>query len=393
MKKILIVGASSLQIPAIIKAKSLGYFVGVVDYNPEAPGIKYADEYFNASTIDIQKVVEIANKFSTDGIMTLATDMPIRSVAAVCAELGLAGISLRTAINATDKGEMMEVFKANSVPHPWFHILSSEDELSLLNNNIIYPCIIKPTDSSGSKGVILVNNEYEMYASYKYSRKHSRNGKVIIQEYLEGNEVSVEVMIDNGKPHVLAVTDKITSGAPHFVETGHSQPSKLNNDNIEKIKKLAIDAIRAIGINIGAAHVEIMFTNKGPMMIELGARMGGDYITTDLVPLSTGIDMVEAVIQQACDESYEMVPEYSKGSIIKYFNTSSGIIKKINGIGEAKRISGVKKIIIMKKIGDIVGDINSSNDRIGLVIAQGDDVYLAEKACDQAIKCIKVITK
>ena len=128
MKKILIIGASILQLPAIKRAKEMGFYVGVIDYNPEAIGIPFADEYFNVSTIDIDGVVATALKFAPDGIMTLATDMPMRSIAAACEALGLPGISMDTAIKATDKGEMIKAFSENQVECPLFFIANYEKE-------------------------------------------------------------------------------------------------------------------------------------------------------------------------------------------------------------------------------------------------------------------------
>jgi carbamoylphosphate synthase large subunit len=129
-----------LQLPAIQKAKALGYCVGVVDSDPDALGIRYADRYFCVSTIDTQRVVEAAVEFQADGIMTLATDMPVRSIAVACEALGLPGLSLDTAIKSTDKGEMMQAFKAHAVPHPWFIISSSIDQLDSMKDSIEYPC-------------------------------------------------------------------------------------------------------------------------------------------------------------------------------------------------------------------------------------------------------------
>ena len=209
--------------------------------------------------------MEAAAYFRADGVMTLATDMPVRSVAAACEALGLKGISVDTAIKATDKGEMIKAFEANSIAHPWFVICSSPDEVDLAS--IEYPCIVKPTDNSGSRGVVLVNSKDELEAAYRYSKQYSRNGKVIIEEFLRGDEVSVELMVCDETPHVLAVTDKITTGPPHFVEMGHSQPSKLPLDTVQKVKRLAVDAVKAVGIDYGPAHVEIMVTNKGPVIL------------------------------------------------------------------------------------------------------------------------------
>lgn len=385
MKKVLIIGASVLQLPAIKKAKEMGFHVGVVDYNPEAMGIKHSDEFFNISTIDTPGILEVAKSFNPDGILTLATDMPMRSIAAVTKELGLPGISVESAIKTTDKGEMILAFKNHGVNSPWFYIVQNQDEFVEISERITYPCIIKPVDNAGSRGVTLVNSYSGLNEAYIYSKQHARNGSVIIEEYMTGNEVSVETMSVNGHVNVLAITDKMTTGAPHFVEMGHSQPSRLPQSTQNKIKNLAAEAIDAVGITNGPAHVEIMVTPEGPKMIELGARMGGDNITTHLVPLSTGIDMVKATIQVALGETPDLTPKFNKGSAIRYLKVEPGILKEISGIGEAKKLPGVKEIILTKNVGDNVTPVRSSTDRTGYVIAQGDNAENAINICKEAI--------
>lgn len=390
MKKLLIIGASILQLPAIKRAKELGFYVGVIDYNPNAVGIKLADEYFNVSTIDIEGVTRAAREFAPCGIMTLATDMPMRSIAAACSALGLPGISMDTAIKSTDKGEMIKAFEAHGVEHPWYFILKSPDELDRIIEKIEFPCISKPTDNSGSRGVMLIHNESELRDAVAYSSENGRSGGVIVEEYMRGSEVSVEIIVTEGVPHVLNVTDKLTTGAPHFVEMGHSQPSRLGEGNLDKIRDLACRAVMAVGIKSGPAHVEIMLTENGPKMVELGARMGGDCITTHLVPLSTGIDMIEATMRLASGENCDIAPKFSKGSAIRYFNAPNGKITAITGVDEAKAIDGVREISFVKGIGDMSGDIGSSTDRIGFVIADGVDAEAAVNACEQAIKAIRI---
>lgn len=392
-KKLLIIGASILQLPAIRLAKELGYYVGVIDYNPNAIGVPYADEFFNVSTIDIEGVVKTAEAFRPDGIMTLATDMPMRSIAAACEKLGLSGISLKTAIQSTDKGEMIKAFEANGVEHPWYYILSKPDELDEILDKIAFPCISKPTDNSGSRGVMLIKNKDELYESVSYSSKNGRSGGVIVEEYMVGPEVSVEIMTVDGQPHVLQVTDKLTTGAPHFVEMGHSQPSSLPSNDVDKIKDLARRAVCAVGIKNGPAHVEIMLTKDGPKMVELGARMGGDCITTHLVPLSTGVNMIEATIKIACGEVPDIERKFDKGSAIRYFNPAAGEITEISGVEEASQIEGVREIAFVKNVGDTVGQIGSSTDRAGFVIAQADTALDAVRICEQACKMIKIVTK
>lgn len=390
MRKLLIIGASILQLPAIKKAKELGYYVAVADYNPKAIGISYADEYFNVSTIDIDGVVKVAKQFRPDGIMTLATDMPMRAIARACEECGLPGINYETAIKATDKGEMIKAFEAYSVEHPWYYVSNNMESFDRIKGNVTYPCIIKPTDNAGSRGVVLVHNQRELDEAYKYSYHESRGGSVIIEEYLQGPEFSVEVMVVDGEPHVLQITDKLTTGAPHFVEMGHSQPTQQSEDNRQKICDLACRAVKAVGINVGPAHVEMILTMNGPKMVELGARMGGDCITTHLVPLSTGIDMIKATIDCACGNKPDIIPKFNKGAAIRYFDTPSGLLKSISGVEDAKSLSGVQEISFVHNVGEQIGAINSSVDRIGFVIAQADTPLNAIEICENAINSINI---
>ena len=329
MKKLLIIGASILQLPAIKRAKELGYYTAVLDYNPNAVGIEYADEYFNASTIDIDAVVEVAKSFCPDGIMTLATDMPMRSIAKAASELGLPGIDMETAIKATDKGEMIKAFAECGVAHPWYFIVKDECELEAIADKLTYPCIVKPTDNAGSRGVKLIGSASELAASYEYAVASSRSGRVIFEEYMQGSEVSVEIMLTEG----------------------------------------------------------------GAKMVELGARMGGDCITTHLVPLSTGVDMIEATIRIACGEEADVDIRHSRGAAIRYIKAKSGVIKEIAGVDKAGAIPGACEISFTKGVGDTVGKIGSSTDRVGFVIASGSDRESAVSVCEAALEKINVITE
>ena len=162
MKRLMIVGASVLQLPAILKAKEMGLEVAVVDFNPEAIGIPYADKYYNASTMDEDAVLAAAEDYQPDGIMTLATDMPMRGVAKASDKLHLHSISYETAVNATDKYDMIKAFKAYGVPSPWYYDVDTLEELKALDGKVTFPCIIKPTDNAGSHGVAKVYSFEEL---------------------------------------------------------------------------------------------------------------------------------------------------------------------------------------------------------------------------------------
>lgn len=391
MKKLMIVGASVLQLPAILKAKEMGLHVAVVDFNPQAIGIPYADKYYNASTMDEDAVLAAAEDYKPDGIMTLATDMPMRGVAKTSDKLHLHSINYETAVKATDKYDMMKAFKEHDVPSPWFFVVDTLEELNAHKDEVSFPCIIKPTDNAGSHGVAKVYSFQELLDNYEYAHSCSRHGKVIVEEYLDGSEVSVEVMVVNGGVNILQITDKITTEAPHFVEMGHTQPSQLPISTQEAIRNVTVAACKAIGIDKGPAHVEMKVTKRGPVMIELGARMGGDNITTHLVPLSTGIDMVGSTIKVALGEAPDIEPTLHCGSAIRYFEVPFGTIKAIENMEEAKKVPGVKQITFTKEMGEESTPIHCSNDRIGFVIAQGATAKEAVKACEEAMSIINVV--
>lgn len=395
MKTIMILGASILQLPAIEKALDMGLKVVVVDMNPDAIGMKIKGVIPEViSTIDIPAVVEAAKRHNINGVMTLASDMPMRTVATVAKELGLVGITENTALKATNKVEMRKALKIQHVPIPEFYRVTNEKEYIDAIKRLKYPIIVKPADNSGSRGIIKLSDDKNLiliHEAYRYSKDFSRNGDVVVEECMEGPEVSVETLSINCICHVIQITDKITTGPPHFVEMGHTQPSRLSDDVIKRIKTVAVAANKAIGITSGPSHTEIIVTEEGPKIVEIGARLGGDCITTHLVPLSTGIDMVECSIKIALGEKPNITPQFYQGSAIRYFKQKAGIVKKISGIEIAEAMPGIKQVSIVHGIGETVTEIDNSNARMGFVIAQGENADNASKLCEKAINSIDIV--
>lgn len=396
MKKIMILGASILQLPAIEKAIAMGLEVVAVDMNPEAVGFNVPGVIKEEiSTIDTPSILKAAKHYQIDGIMTLATDMPMMAVATVAEEMNLIGVSADTALKTTNKAFMREALRKAGVPIPlFFHVITKHDYLEAVNkvNSAGYRCIVKPADNSGSRGIYFLS-DYEIETiekAYEYSRQSSRSGELMVEEYMEGPEVSVETLSVEGSCHVIQITDKITTGVPYFVEMGHSQPSYLPEDIKNQIKKITIAANHALGIENGPSHTEIKVTKDGPKIVELGARLGGDNITTHLVPLSTGVDMVECCIRIALGEKPDLVPKYQKGSAIRYFKADHGRIIQINGIDEASKLDGIRQISVVRGIGEIINGIKKSGDRVGFVIAQADSCIRAIKICEKANELIRV---
>ncbi|SER70975.1 ATP-grasp domain-containing protein [Psychrobacillus sp. OK032] len=386
-KKIMILGASVLQLPAIKTAKELGFQVIAVDKDKNAVGFESADICLEISTIDIPRVIAAAKEYKIDCIMTLATDMPIRTVAAVSKELNIVGISEETAIKVTDKWIMRGCLKEYNVPVPVFIKVNSYINFYDAIHKIKGKVIVKPVDSSGSKGVFLIEEKSNIEiikSAYENSKYFSSNGEVIVEEFMDGPEVSVETLSFEGNVHIIAITDKLTTGAPRFVEMGHSQPATISDELKKQIEVVTIAAVKAVGINNGPSHTEIIITEQGPKIVELGARLGGDNITTHLVPLSTGIDMVKCCIDISMGIKPNLDRKFNGGSAIRYFNSDKGRILNIRGIDKVKEMPGVKEVYFTKGIGDTVGEVKSSGDRIGFVISQANTVIEATNICNSA---------
>ena len=393
-KRLMILGASVLQLPGIEQAKEMGYEVVAVDMDPNAIGFRSADICLVISTIDIPAVVQAAKDYHIDGVMTLASDMPMRTVAAVAKECGLVGIDMDTAIRATNKAEMREALAAGHVPIPEFHRVRTEAEYRAAIACFDEKCIVKPADNSGSRGVYLIGNvkdEAQVEEAYEHSKQFSRSGEIVVEEYMEGPEVSVETMSIDGTCHVVQITDKLTTGAPYFVEMGHNQPSMLPEKVKEDIRRVAIAANRAIGIQNGPSHTEIKVTKRGAKIVELGARLGGDCITTHLVPLSTGVNMVELCIRIAMGEKPEIKPTFAKGSAIRYFRHSAGRVVRLDGVEEALTLPGIRQISLVHGLGEQVHEITSSSERMGFVVAQGNDPQDAIARCEAALEKINIV--
>ncbi len=396
MKKIFILGASRLQIPAIRKAKEKGMYVYVLDYDPKAAGISEADEYLCISTIDNEAVYEAALKYKPDFIITSTSDMPVRTVSWVNERLGKhTDISYEGAACATNKAAMRKRMEECNVPIPEYHIINSEEEFIVAAEKMPRKFVVKPVDNAASRGVLFIDksNEYSLHKVYQYSRGYSREGVVLIEEFMEGPEVSVESYTVGGVPHIISITDKMVSELPYFVELGHTEPSRLTEKEQADIRNVAKAAIKAIGMQDGPNHTEIKVTATGAKLVEIAARLGGDYITSKLVPLSTGVDMIECSFATLLNEKVLYNKKYSRGAAIRFIQGENGILDEIKGIEKAKTMPGIVEVEIYKEVGEQIRKPENSNDRIGHVIAVGKNSDEAAMFADEALKVVNICVK
>lgn len=392
----MILGASELQVPAIRKAKEMGYQIILVDYNEKAVGFDLADVKLVVSTLDQEEVYRQALIYQPDVVITSTSDGPVRTAAYVNEKLGKKpDLSYEDSLCATIKSHMRRRLEENHVPIPAYYVVHEYEEFRTAVETLQGGCIVKPADNAGSRGVVALNDgrtrcEEELRRTYEYSKENSRNGIVMVEEYMTGPEVSVEAMTVEGQTTILTITDKYITPPPYFVEIAHSEPSCLDEETQERIRQVARQAIGAIRLQNGPSHTEIKVTEQGPKIVELAARLGGDYITSRLVPLSTGVDMVGASVLLATGGEVDLECTRHRGSAIHFIQGKEGVIKQIVIDPALSQMEGVEEVTVYKKVGDRVHSTRSSNDRLGHIITVGRTAKEAMETGRRAMELVRV---
>lgn len=392
----MVLAAGILQIDVIEKAKSMGYYVLAVDGNPKAPGFNVADKAICADIVNEETMLKIARDEHVDGVIHPCSEVSMAVMGRINDELGLSGISREQAICATNKHLMRKAFEKGNAPSPKSILAQdAEDAWSRLQNEFDTDAILKPSRNSGSRGIAKVSRNMDkgdFIRAYDEALSESRDHSVLIEQFIEGPEFSIEMIVWRGDIHVLTVTDKKTTGAPHFVELGHNQPSCFSATDVETLKAAAVAGVRALGVNNCACHAEAKLMNGKAYLMEVGARLGGDFISTELTHLSTGIDMVAAAIDVALGVEPDLsAKEEPKGVCIRYFCPKPGKLVSISNT-EVLNNPHVYLWGIYPKEGDVIPAVTSSLCRSGHVIVTEKTPQKAIELAERLIESVKFET-
>ena len=392
----MVLAAGLLQIDVIEKAKSMGYYVLAVDGNPKAPGFNVADKAICADIVNEETMLKIARDEHVDGVIHPCSEVSMAVMGRINDELGLSGISREQAICATNKHLMRKAFEKGNAPSPKSILTeNAEDAWSRLQNELDTDAILKPSRNSGSRGIAKVSRDMDkgdFIRAYDEALSESRDHSVLIEQFIEGPEFSIEMIVWQGEIHVLTVTDKKTTGAPHFVELGHNQPSCFSATDVETLKAAAVAGVRALGVNNCACHAEAKLMNGKAYLMEVGARLGGDFISTELTHLSTGIDMVAAAIDVALGVEPDLsAKEEPKGVCIRYFCPKPGKLVSISNT-EVLNNPHVYLWEIYPKEGDVIPAVTSSLCRSGHVIVTEKTPQKAIELAERLIESVKFET-
>lgn len=363
MKNIAIIGANSFQNRLILKAKEMGYTTHVFAWECGDVGEKTADYFYPISIVEKEQILAECKRIGICGIASIASDLAVITVNYVAEALGLNCNSYKDSLVCTNKYAMRQAFLKTGVPVPKFvkaATVPTKEELS----GFCYPLIVKPTDRSGSRGITKVESFGDLKPAIEAATAHSFEKMAVIEEYIEGDEYSCECLSYNGEHSFLAFTKKYTTGAPHFIETGHCQPSDIPTEYQGGIIKNIFKALDSLNIKNGASHTEFKLLPDGDIrIIEIGARMGGDCIGSDLVYLSTGVDFVGAVIDVACGKKPDLAPKHGPQRAVIRFIFNSGDLAELE---RAKAIRNIKYISDIET--ENMGKVTDSSNRVGYYI-------------------------
>lgn len=388
-KSILIFGVGPLQKSIIERAKLMGLFTVGVDPMADANCRDAVDAFEVVGGQDFEGTCAVVEKYDVKAIVTAATDKPLVMMARVAEKYGFPFYSVETAQWSTDKFQMKQRFLEGGVPCARGRLISKIEEA----DDLFYPIIVKPRDNSGSRGVKLCRSREELQESLQEVLQYSHLDSVLVEEYIEGQEYSIEGLHYDGKSEVIQFTEKTTTEFPYNVELAHKQPANLTENQKNDIRELVSKIAQCMHFENCPSHTELKINERGIFIIETSPRLGGDYITSTLVPLSTGINMEDQLLNIALEEKVDtQTGRVDKASGVCFFCLPEGIVKKIDPqINDVATWPGVYSFNLKLKKGDVVNQITSSLNRYGEVIVKGENRTMVEERLDKYNKALEKI--
>jgi biotin carboxylase len=393
MERILILGAGVMQGPAIRCARDMGLETVVVDGDPGAPMGSLADRFEPVDLKDTGKLEALARSLAENGglsgVMTAGTDFSA-SVAWVAEKLGLPGIPWEAALDASDKARMRRRFREAGLPSPEYAVLTqAPGENFRLSFN--FPAVVKPVDNMGGRGCRRVDSCGEFQEAAAAALRFSRSGRVVVEEYMEGPEFSVDAVVFQGEVTICGLADRHIYFPPYFIEMGHTMPTEFPEKDREALLDVFVKGIRALGITNGAAKGDIKLTPRGPMIGEIAARLSGGYMSGWTYPYASGVEPVRGAIAAALGRRPEgLEPLRDWTSAERAFISIPGKVAEILGVEEARSLPHIKDVFLRAAPGGRLSFPENNVSKAGNVISAAPDRESAVDAAEAAARRILI---
>lgn len=402
MKTLLILGAGKEQVAAYAAAAHRGIRTIALDMNPKAEGAALADEFYPVSTRDIGAILDLVAGYrgKIDGVMTIASDIP-HCVSAAAEALNVPHIPRDVAATCINKFRMKEVLARHGVAIPAYARIADVATLKAFIARHGYPVVIKPVDNSGARGVLCITEAVALDWAFSYAQRHAYSGEVEVERFIAGQQISTEGLMHDGVFHTTGFADRnyarLEETVPYMVEDGGDIPTRLDADAKRKVVAEFEKAVRALGIDWGPAKGDMVFGEDGrAYVIEIAARLSGGNFCYDKVPWSTGVDIVDILVDMAVGNPIDpqrFVPTRDLATAQRYFVPAPGIIEEIRGLAAAQAIRHVRKIDLWAKPGDRVPALENHPSRVGYVITCAPDREAAVAAAEAAVRTVEFVTR
>jgi biotin carboxylase len=402
-KTLLIVSGGIEAADAARRAKEMGHHVVVSDLDPQAPGFAFADSCLIADVYGPAETAAAAERYNRkirkiDGVLCVAADAPV-TAATVAQRLRIPGLPVHVAELACDKLAMKRAFRSAGVAAPWFAEVSTPQELQRIAIERGRDLVIKPVDSRGSRGVQRIARVEDLAAAFFLARGHSPSERVMVEQYLEGPQVSTESVVTGGRCFTPGFSDRnyeyLEKFAPFFIENGGDLPSRLPADIQEKIRDLVARAASAMGVTDGTVKGDIVVHKGEPYVIELAARLSGGFFCTREIPLNTGVDFIGAAIKVALGESVgadELTPKFQHAVVQRYAFPKAGKVTAIRGEEAARAEPGIAEVVVTARLCDVIHPAGDKRPSAAMVLASGETREVALAAANDALALIEVET-
>ena len=378
MKTLLILGAGKEQVAAITAARAKGIRTLVLDMNRDAEGAGLADEFHAVSTRDREAVLTFVAGYpgKIDGVMTIASDIP-HMVSAAAEAAGARHIPKSVADLCVHKLNMKERLREGGVNVPAFARVTRLEDLEAFIARVGFPVVIKPVDNSGARGVQRLTQGMDIAAAFTYAQGFAYSGEVIAEKFISGLQISTEGLFHDGRFHCTGFADRnytrLDDAVPFMVEDGGDIPTVLGEAQKKLVEMEFEKAARALGIDWGPAKGDMIFGEDGkPYVIEIAARLSGGNFCYDKVPWSTGVDIVDILVDMAVGNPVDparFTPTRNLATSQRYFFPAAGTIRQIDGLSTAKTLPHVRKVDVWAKPGEKVAAAENHPSRVGYVIS------------------------
>jgi biotin carboxylase len=364
-KRLLVVGAGPAQLGLLRAARARGLFVIACDRDPAAPGFEYADRRALISAEDEERLARLAGAERVDGIVAPGIDWPVAIAARVAERVGLPHpLDAASAAVAVSKIRQRERFSEAGVPQPRWAVASSAP------GEVGFPCVVKPPDRQGQRGLSVVREPAALAAAVELAIAESRSGLALVEELVDGPEVTVNAFSVAGEFHPLTITDRLTAEPPAFgVALAHAWPSEAAVD-------AAVDAVRraaeVVGVRDGPTYTQVRIAPEGPKVMELAARLGGGH-DAELCELALGIDLNGLAIAAALGDPVDVPTAISGGgACVRFLVAPPGELRAVAGLDEALAEDGIVDGRVYRRPGWVFGPLRRGSDRAGFILARGD---------------------